>query len=142
MVLFVCRGNICRSPFAEYYARTIFPKSMEVMSCGYYPKKGRSSPEELVNAARAMGIDMASHRSVVISEEMVRQAEVILTFDEENRRSVIKRYPFAKRKVHRFGALSEQGPITVKDPYGGSIGDFQEVCQTIVRTLDSYSCIL
>jgi protein-tyrosine-phosphatase len=137
-VLFVCKGNICRSPFAQYYARTIFPESVDIMSCGYYPVEGRVCPKEVVDVAKELGIDLTPHCSCVINEEMVSQAQVILTFDEQNFRTLIIRYPFAKQKIHLIGFLAPQGPITIKDPYGGTISDFKAVDQIIIRTLDSY----
>lgn len=138
-VLFVCKGNICRSPFAQYYcAQAVFQGSAEVMSCGYYPEKGRVCPKEAVNAAKAMGVDLSAHRSSVISEEIVRQAQVIFIFDEENSKTLITRYPFATRKTYRIGLLAQEGPISIKDPYGGTINDFKETYQTIICALDSY----
>ena len=84
-----------------------------------------------------MGIDLAGHRSTVITRESVGKAEIILTFDSENQRTIVKRYPFAKGKTHRLGLLTPQGPKDIKDPFGKSNTEFDAAYQNIVRLLDS-----
>jgi len=137
-VLLVCKGNICRSPFAEYYARAAFPESVQVISAGYYPEEGRVSPKEAIDAAREQRVDLTMHRSSILTEQTVRQAQIIFTFDEENHRNLIKHYPFAKVKTHRLGLLAQQGPIDIGDPYGGNLNDFQSAYRTIAQTIDAY----
>ncbi len=137
IILFVCKGNICRSPFAQYYAQRIFPASVTVRSCGYYPKEGRACPQEAVAAARTMGVELPSHRSRVLSDEFVRNAQAIFTFDEEDYATVTARYPFAKRRVHPLGLLASQPTVSIKDPYGGNIDAFKAVYKMIARALDA-----
>src|SRR5262249_44084141 len=86
-VLFVCKGNTCRSPFAAAYARTALP-AVTATSTGYFPRAGRPCPAEAVTAAREIGVDLNGHRSRVLSAEDVQAADVILVFDEENYRTV------------------------------------------------------
>ncbi|MDA2923429.1 ATP-grasp domain-containing protein, partial [Acidobacteria bacterium AH-259-L09] len=139
-VLFVCKGNICRSPFAEAYARVNLGESVQVTSCGYYPEGNRVCPTQAVKTAKKLGIDLAAHRSSVITEDNVRRAEIIFTFDSESRRTVISRYPFAKGKVYRLGLLAPKGPISIEDPFGKSSTEFYAVYQNIVRILNNLKC--
>jgi len=136
-VLFVCKGNICRSPFAEAYAKGILGENVQVTSCGYYPVENRLCPTQAVQAASKLRIDLADHRSTLITENSIRNAELIFTFDSENQRTVMKRYPFAKGKIHRLGLLTPQGPISIQDPFGKSSTQFQSVYQDIMRLLES-----
>jgi protein-tyrosine-phosphatase/predicted ATP-grasp superfamily ATP-dependent carboligase len=136
-ILFLCKGNIYRSPFAKYYAQSVLPESIEVMSCGFFPEHGRTCPEDAVLVAGEMGVKLMQHRSSAITEEIVRQAQVIFTFDEENLRTLLARYPFAKGKVYRLGLLAEQGPAIVDDPWGGNLQDIRVTFKTIKRALDS-----
>jgi len=136
-VLFVCKGNICRSPFAEAYAKGILGNSVKITSCGYYPVENRVSPTQAVQAARQLGIDLAVHRSTLITEDSVDKAEIILTFDPENQRTVMKRYPFAKGKIYRLGLLTPRGPTIIKDPFGKSSTEFDAAYRNIMRLLDS-----
>ena len=49
-LVFVCKGNICRSPFAAEYAKRILP-GLEIHSAGYYSVANRPSPENAIAAA-------------------------------------------------------------------------------------------
>jgi len=136
-VLFVCKGNICRSPFAEAYAKGILGEKVQVTSCGYFPVENRVCPPQAVQVAKELGIDLEAHRSTIITENSVGKAEIILTFDSENQRTVMRRYPFAKGKIHRLGLLTPQGPISIQDPFGKSSAEFDAAYQSIMRLLDS-----
>lgn len=136
-ILFVCKGNICRSPFAHRYAERALAPSVEVMSCGYYPIAGRPCTPEAVLAAREVAVDLADHRSRVISEALVRKAQVVFTFDAEDYGTVLKRYPSAKRKLHLLGTLAPTREIAIMDPFGKSIDTYRSVYTTIARALDS-----
>jgi protein-tyrosine-phosphatase len=136
-VLFVCKGNICRSPFAQGYARAVWPRSAAVLSSGYYPEPDRASPPQAVNVAREFGVDLTAHRSTVLADETVRQADVILVFDEANRRTLLEHYPRARSKIHRLGVLAEQGPFEIRDPFGGSENGFRVVYERIKRCIDA-----
>ncbi len=109
------------------------------MSAGYYPQGGRSCPEEAVSAAKTIGIDLTQHHSSIISEEVVRQADLIFTFDEENRRVLITRYLYAKKKIYHLGLLSQDTSVIIKDPYGGTVSDFKAVYHMIIQALSQYA---
>jgi protein-tyrosine phosphatase len=134
-VLFVCKGNICRSPFAQRYARSLLPDSVVVMSCGYYPRQGRVSPDDAVAAAGALGVDLATHRSAVLSETMARDAEVIFVFDEEDLRTVRTRFPFAAGRIHLLGLVAPGKTLAIMDPYGQGRDVFDGVYRRIADAL-------
>jgi protein-tyrosine-phosphatase/predicted ATP-grasp superfamily ATP-dependent carboligase len=135
-VLFVCKGNICRSPFAEHYARGVFPPRIAVSSCGYYPVMGRESPREAVLAARSHGVDLSRHRSRPLSARALRDADIVFVFDEENRDTVRREYPFARSKTFLLGALEEAGNPVIADPLGGSVEGFRASYRTTAGLVD------
>jgi len=136
-VLFVCKGNICRSPFAEAYARQAIANGTQIVSAGYHPKENRPVPEAGLEAARELGIDLTPHRSSIVTEEMVRDAEVIFTFDQHNFVTLRERYPWARDRIHRLGLMSKSGAVDIRDPYGGSVEDFRRAYEAISRALDA-----
>ena len=137
-VMFVCYGNIYRSPFAHYYARCVFPDTIRINSSGYLPRKDRPCHQRAIDIADEFGIDLSGHRSSVITEEMVRQADIILTFDKQNRHELIDKYPFAHRKIHLLGLLSFTGPVAIDDPVEGNLYTVRETYKTIKRAIDSF----
>ncbi|WP_182870595.1 ATP-grasp domain-containing protein [Rhodopirellula sp. JC639] len=141
-ILFVCKGNICRSPYAEHYARQRLPKTMSVRSCGYYPVSGRSAPELAQKVARQRGIDLSSHRSQVIHTELIREADLIFTFDDQNRETVLTQFPDASDRVFALGNFCTRFPCRVVDPYGGQESGFQAVYDQIVEAIDHLSDVV
>jgi protein-tyrosine-phosphatase len=136
-VLFVCKGNICRSPFAERYARGVFPEHVRVASAGYYPVADRESPPEAVIAARSRGVDLAEHRSRLLSAQSVGDADIVFVFDEENRDRVRSEYPFARDRTFLIGTLEPSAGPVIHDPYGGTVAEFEATYRTISRLIDA-----
>jgi protein-tyrosine-phosphatase len=134
-IAFVCFGNICRSPFAERIAGQHLHHEQVAVSAGYFPEADRRSPELAVMAADRHGVDLRSHRSKVITTELVESADAIFVFDHENYRTIVGTYPSAKRRVHLLGALSEEGSLVVPDPFGGAVGDYELVYQRITELI-------
>ncbi|MEW6359065.1 MAG: ATP-grasp domain-containing protein [Planctomycetota bacterium] len=135
-VLFVCHGNICRSPFAQLYARRVLPGSVTVASSGCCPEEGRACPQAAIDAAAEMGIDLTRHRSCAVSEAALRDADVVFTFDEENYRTLLARYPAVKQKIHRLGIFLSHGHVGIRDPYGGSLDDFRAAYRSIADCIE------
>jgi len=135
-LLFVCKGNICRSPFAERYARRVLPSHFELASSGTYPYADRRAPAEAIEAARSFEVELAPHRSRVLGDEDVRRADLILVFDESNLERVGRDFPAAQDKLFRLGALAPGGSVDLRDPYGGDLATFEGVYGEIAAALD------
>jgi protein-tyrosine-phosphatase len=133
-VLFLCYGNICRSPFAEHLARDQKPE-WEVVSAGFHAEDRRASPANAVTAARGWGLDLSTHGSRVLDAEMVTAADAILVFDWLNLRLLLRSHPGALRRVHLIGSLVPDGPLIVSDPAGEDLATFEAVYGQVERAL-------
>jgi protein-tyrosine-phosphatase/predicted ATP-grasp superfamily ATP-dependent carboligase len=139
-ILFVCKGNICRSPFAAEYARRILPERIAVASAGYYPEPLRRCPGEAVAAAARLGIDLSSHRSAVLDGGMIAGADLILVFDDENHERVLLDFPEAADRVFYVDTLGDSlgeppgdgREFDIPDPWGGDAATFGR-CYTSIR---------
>lgn len=136
-IAFVCYGNICRSPFAEALARQRVANGRVAVSAGYFPRPGRTAPAHALETARAWGVDLTSHRSRVLTGEMVDEADAIFVFDHDNVRNVVSMFPTARGKVHYLGALAERGPVFIADPFGRSAAQFERTYRLIADSLES-----
>ncbi|MDQ3647436.1 MAG: low molecular weight protein arginine phosphatase [Actinomycetota bacterium] len=136
-LLFVCLGNICRSPFAEWLAREHLDEERGLLSAGTYPVPGRRAPAEAIAAARAFGVDLHAHRSRVLSREMLQQADAVYVFDHANRRAVASEQPNCSKRVHWLGALSDDGPLSISDPFGGPPREYELVYRQIAEAIDA-----
>lgn len=134
-ILFVCKGNIIRSPFAEAWLRAS-GTPVSVRSSGYYPVANRPSPPEAVRAAAELKVDLGAHRSRLLVPEDVARADVVAVFDRENARVVLERFPWARRKLVRLGLLAGRADGEIADPFGGSPEDYRESYRLIRRSLE------
>lgn len=133
-VLFVCYGNICRSPFAAAVARQSLTPSVRVLSAGTGGQDGRPSPSAARSAATAFGVSLEDHRSQSVTSDLVRRADAIFVFDEHNAGEMRRRFPEARHRLHLLGALTD-GPLVIGDPIHGGDEAFHLTYARISRAL-------
>jgi protein-tyrosine phosphatase len=135
-VMFVCHGNICRSPFAallfDQLANDRLPSRIDTSSVGFIGP-GRGSPPPALAAAARRGIDLSAHRSRLVTPKLIRSTGLVVVMSAEQARTV-KRYGDGVR-VLVLGDL-DPAPImarTVIDPWGGSDEVFDDSYDRIDR---------
>lgn len=133
-LLFVCKGNICRSPFAALYAQRLWPER-ECRSSGFLPEPGRLSPTAACVAARRHGVDLEAHRSRVIDAAEIERADIVLVFDEIGFRVLASRFSRQADKIFRLGSLRSGTPEEVLDPFGESAKRFDRCYVSIAHLL-------
>jgi protein-tyrosine-phosphatase/predicted ATP-grasp superfamily ATP-dependent carboligase len=115
-LLFICYGNICRSPIAEHLARAKL-RGVQVSSAGLYDIEGRQCPQKIVRIAANMGLDLATFRSRSLSQPLIDQADLILIMDVENYSELAKRYPHARYRTAALGLFASKPTVSIPDPY-------------------------
>jgi len=129
-IVFVCYGNICRSAFAERsLAKAMEPLANRVLvsSAGTYPIAGRSSPREAIQTASHYSIDLTSHQSQCINDQILDAATVLIVFDRFNL-EMLKIHALKRRcPIIRLGSLICAGNRggDIHDPYGGGPAMFE-----------------
>jgi protein-tyrosine-phosphatase/predicted ATP-grasp superfamily ATP-dependent carboligase len=133
-MLFLCKGNICRSPFAAEYARKLLP-DVEIASAGYYPEANRPSPPEAVAAAADFGVDLSSSRSKILGRGQLQQSDAVFVFDMENYLAAREARNGSASNVYFLGILDNGDPF-IEDPYGESREDFVNTYTRIKSAID------
>lgn len=138
-VLFVCLGNICRSPTAEAVFRELARREaaglvIEVDSAGTHGYHVGEPPDERAIAAAARrGIDMRALRARVIEEADFERFDLVLAMDEQNLRRLQRLAPAEHR--HRVRLFLEFAPALgrrdVPDPYYGGATGFEQVLDLV-----------
>ena len=77
-VVFVCKGNICRSPFAEHYARSI---GLESDSFGLDASDGAGAAPDAQTAAAALDVDLSRHAASHISNYRPQPDDLLIGFE-------------------------------------------------------------
>jgi protein-tyrosine-phosphatase len=124
-LLFLCYGNICRSPYAEYRWQQLArsnPFLPAPRSAGFHDKVERSTPGRFQSAARHRKVELQGHRSIRISQTLIDDADWILVMDEANLRSLQHGFPAAMDKTLMLGACDAPENPTISDPYDRLIG--------------------
>jgi protein-tyrosine phosphatase len=134
-VLFVCMGNICRSPTAEGVFRQVLAKHapdlhIEVDSAGTHDYHVGSPPDHrAIAAARRRGIDLSGLRARMVCAEDFETFDLILAMDDDNLRELRRRAPVTHHE--RIRLMMEFAPNApsrhVPDPYYGGPQGFEEV---------------
>lgn len=86
-IIFVCYGNIMRSPFAHAYyqqQRNMLDLSITSSSLGFHQREGRKSPDVAVNAAKSFSVDLSAHRSAWLQQNEVSDNHLYVIFDFKN----------------------------------------------------------
>lgn len=128
-ILFVCLGNICRSPTVEAVARSEFARAgieVEVASAGtanYHV--GGCADERAVEVARAYGYDLEAHRVRQVCGEDFLDFDHVLAMDRSNLHS-LERFRPVEGGVAPALFL---GNAEVPDPYSGGRADFERVVE-------------
>lgn len=136
-VLFVCLGNVCRSPYAEARFRQMAPEGVRTASVGFIGP-GRSPPEEALEVARQRGVDTGEHRSRVVTLGDVERADLIVLVDPAHGRQLRRRFRQASTPMVVLGDLDPRTPRTrsIPDPWGQPLDTFHEVFERIDRCIE------
>ncbi|HEY0456279.1 MAG TPA: low molecular weight protein arginine phosphatase, partial [Verrucomicrobiae bacterium] len=124
-ILFVCTGNICRSPMAEGLFRhtTKSRNEFKVLSAGVGAVEGLPPSEYAVKALRELGIDISRQRSRMLTADLVNQADFIFGMTHSHVDAITMLYPQAAEKtflLREFDETLDSYENDISDPIGGS----------------------
>ena len=133
-LLVVCRGNVCRSPFAAALLRRLSRNQVQVDSVGF-TAPGRPPPPEAVTAAARHGVDLSVHRSQLVTAEAARAADLIDVMDLTQRHEICIRFGRTERDVLVLGDLDPQPIETriIRDPVRQPLAVFEQTYARIER---------
>src|ERR1043165_3827687 len=138
-ILFVCLGNICRSPTAEAVFRVVAAREapelqFEIDSAGTAGYHVGAPPDSRTReAALRRGYDMSALRARVVEPQDFARFDLILAMDRQNLETLQRRAPVAAReRIRLFLEFAPDADATeVPDPYYGGANGFEEVLDLV-----------
>jgi protein-tyrosine-phosphatase len=122
LILVVCTGNLCRSPMAEAFLGDLLRKQGKdamymVRSAGTWTHDGLSVSALAVQAMAEKGLDIAGHRSHLVSPQDVEKAALIITMGDEHKEALLAEFPGARDRTFLLSELAGE-KHDISDPYG------------------------
>lgn len=145
--LFVCFGNIMRSPMAERMLKRAIPEhagDTQVTSAGIHASAGSPAHPRARIAAHDFDLPLEDHRSRLLTAQMVEQADAVFAMDFQNKAELLALYPEAKHKIYMLAAYAEGADRCreIPDPYFGDQDDARRCYRVLQACIDNLAASL
>lgn len=139
-VLFVCTGNSCRSPIAEWILKEILRikrlKNVFVGSCGIMAGYGYPPTIDAIHSTSELGYDIQQHRSQPVSEDLIKDADIIFCMEKNHKRQICAISPHSTHKVFLLSEIYGNGE-EIDDPIGRGIHVYRAITKVIEKYVKS-----
>ena len=139
-IVFICLGNVCRSPYAEYSLLRLLPGPIQdhvkVSSAGFIGP-GRGSPEDALEVAGERSVDLSGHTSKVLTRGIAETSDLIVVMEGGQRAAILRQFRATRARLIVLGDLD---PLRTRrrripDPWGRSQEEFRSSYARIDRCL-------
>jgi glycine hydroxymethyltransferase len=141
-ILFVCTGNVCRSPMAEGLFRKLLGGrgDIRVLSAGVSAIRGQPASLHTAEVLRRLGIDLTGFRSQPITDELVDEASWIFAMTRSHLDTIQLLFPEAADKAYlvcEFDPELASSLLDIPDPIGLGIDAYERTRDILTRALPS-----
>lgn len=140
-VLFLCLGNVCRSPMAERYLREAAARrglgEFTAESAGFIEEENRPSPRAAVEAADDYGVDLGAHRSKLVTGPVLDRNDLVFLMDAYNYALLDGWFDEATEAAYFLGAFGADG-YEITDPYRADVEEFRGAYGEIADAVDAF----
>ena len=131
-LVFVCSGNICRSPYAEHLARAW---GVPAVSFGITALSGSRADPSAIEVAQQFHIDMRTHRSLAREDLAFARSDLLVAMDLGHLEVGLEVCRKARAQSTLLGLWDGQHPVLIQDPFGCSTDDFRACFERIEACL-------
>ena len=145
-LVFICYGNIMRSPMAAALLGLMLSGAVRdqfrVASAGLHANPNSAADPRSLRMAPEFGVSLDHHRSTQLTRQMVAEADAVFAMDRRNQMEFLALYPEAQEKLFMLGAYAVPKLAEISDPFMGDEEDLRrcyrnlELClRNLVRDL-------
>ncbi len=142
-VIFVCSGNICRSPMGEALLKHAIEstpannpvRNLEVCSAGVSTVDGLPPSANSVSAMGEVGIDISNYLSTSLTQDIIDQTYAIFAMDDTHIDAIKMRFKNLPKRMFKVLDMSDMSRKIVFDPYGGDLQEYRECRDDIVTAI-------
>lgn len=130
-ILFVCSGNICRSPLAEYLARDRWKEAdITTASAGTFARRGEPATPLMIQMGREQGVELTPHSATPLNE--ADEPDVVFGMERHHIEAARARFPnLPSDHIMLLGAPG------IDDPYGLGEVAYRRSADIIAAALDA-----
>jgi protein-tyrosine-phosphatase len=149
-ILFVCQGNIIRSPLAATYFIEWAKKNglvINVNSVGMETHPGKPAHALAKQFAHQHGLSLQCHSTTPLSRDLIKESDLVLVMEVAQKDLLSKLYTQDRDKVFILVQFCGNGSIEITDPYCGTqedfkscIGRIREACDYLIRMIGELNC--
>jgi len=140
-VLFICSGNMCRSPMAKALFKDLVRKDFELRSAnicadsaGTLSLGQNPATAEAIQVTYEIGLDITPHRSKHVYGELIDWSDIVLVMEYKHKHYILEHFPLATGKVYLLTQfVGKEGDVP--DPIGCSIEIYRECADQLTSLL-------
>ncbi len=142
IVLFLCTGDTCRGPMAQGYIKRAMEErgitGVEIKTAGIMTSHGLIPTPEAVQVMRNAGVDITGHRSAVLTETLIRKADLILGMSPLQTQYAKRLTEEAVGKTYLLKeyAESDMKNYQINDPMGATLEVYKRVYREMKLAID------
>jgi len=135
-ILFVCTGNTCRSYMAQAIAKNYLAQlqdkgmDLKILSAGTGAFEGEPPSLHAKTVLSEMGLKEEDHRSVFLTPELIREADLVLVMTQNQKRHILRLDPQARDKVYLLKEYAadraEQSRMGQKNKLQAKLGEIEK----------------
>ena len=139
-VLFVCTGNVCRSPMAAALFNGMARQANEselydAHSAGTWALDNEPASKHAIAAMDERGIDLTQHRGRTVTQELIEQAAVVIVMTHNHYEALGAEFPKQRKKIHLMSELSDHS-FDIADPYTGTFEEYQNCARELDELIE------